>query len=173
MKIKLLISLFLCLVSLIVFANEIPSFAVKTDGNITPSQKKLMTDAFLYLNKFWADKGKSLSKDITEKYFTPNTTLIINGKIIYTGYAEFESHFKEVSKHIRGKIRFPLLEVMRINNKLIVHFDEDIYDNKGTYYPAKVIAIFTLDKGKIQQWEEVAWSSYFCQPESTKVVCSK
>ena len=173
MKIKLLMSLFFCLISFIVFANEIPSFAVKTDGDVTASQKKLMTDAFLYLNKFWADKGKSLSKNMTEKYFTPDTTLIINGKTIYTGYAEFESHFKEVSKHIRGKIRFPLLEVMRVDNKLIVRFDEDIYDNKSIYYPAKVVAIFTLDKGRIQQWEEVAYSSYFCQPESTKVVCSK
>ena len=83
-----------------------------------------------------------------------------------------KAHFQQVGKNIRGKIRFPLLEVMRVSNKVIVHFDEDIYDNNGTYYPTTVMAIFTLHKGRIQQWEEVAYSKYFCQAESANVVYS-
>jgi hypothetical protein len=173
MTIKFAISIFLYLLSLTAFAQEEKPIAIKTDSHVTPSQKRLITNAFLYLNKFWADGGKSLSQNMTEKYFDPDTTLIINGKTVYTGYAQFESHFKEVVKNIRGKIGFPLLEIMSVENKLIVHFDEDIYDNKGIYYPANVMAIFTLHNGKIQQWEEVVNSKYFCQTKSANVVYSK
>lgn len=110
MKIKLVISLFLAVVSLTTFAKEVQHFAIKTYGNVTPSQKELITNALFYLNKFWADKGKSLSRNITEKYFAPNTTLIINGKTVYSGYDQFEAHFKEVGKSIVGKILFPYLK---------------------------------------------------------------
>jgi SnoaL-like domain len=173
MKIKLLISLLICLMSLAAFAQDVQQTAIKTDGNVVSSQEKLITDAFLYLNKFWADKGKSISRDMTEKYFAPETTLIINGRTVYTGYDQFESHFKQVGKIIRGKIRFPLLEVISSNNKVVVYFNEDIYDYNGNYYPANVMAIFTLHNGKIQRWEEVVDSKYFSQPESAKVVYSK
>src|SRR6266567_3760522 len=98
MSLKLIMSIILCLVSLNVFAQEAQPVALKITGNVTSSQKKLIADTFIYLNKFWSDKGKSLSVDITKKYFTPDTTLIINGKTVYNGYAEFESHFKEVGK---------------------------------------------------------------------------
>lgn len=170
---KLAVSLFVCLSSLTAFGQQAQPFAIKKDGPVTPEQEKLITSAFTYLNTLWADKGKSISSDMTKKYFDPNTTLIINGKTVYTGYTQFESHFKEVGKNIRGNIRFPLLEVMRIDNKLIIHFDEDIYDNNGTYYPTNVMAIFTLHNGKIQRWEEVVNSKYFCQAESANVVYSK
>lgn len=170
MKIKLLISLFLCLISLPVFAQGTQSFAIKTDGHITASQENLITNAFRYLNKGWSDKGKSLSQNTTEKYFTPDTSLIINGKNVYTGYAQLAAHFQQVSQFIRGNIRFPLLEVMSIDNKLIVYFNEDIYDNNGVSYPATTMAIFTIDNGRIQQWEEVAYTKYFAQAESANAV---
>ncbi len=168
-----MIGLFLSLISLSTLAQHTQPFAIKIYENVTPSQEKLITNSFLYLNKFWADKGKSLSRNITEEYFAPNTTLIINGKTVYTGYDQFEAHFKAVGKSITGKIRFPLLEVIGVNNKLIVHFDEDIHDNNGNYYPANVMAIFTLQNNKIQLWEEVANTKYFCQAESASVVYSK
>lgn len=174
MKIKLVITILLCFISQAIFAQEIQSPPIiKLTGRVTPSQEKLITESFLYLNKFWADQGKSLSRDITEKYFTPDTTLIINGRTVYNGYDQFEAHFKEVGKSIVGKIRFPLLEIIGVDNKLVVRFDEDIHDNHGNNYPANVIAIFTLDKGRIQRWEEVAYTKYFCQTESTSVVYSK
>lgn len=166
-------SVFLCLVSLTVFSQEGQQVAIKTDGHVTPPQEKLIINAFIYLNKFWADKGKSLSRDITKKYFDPDTTLIINGKTVYTGYVQFESHFKEVGKAILGKIRFPLLEIIGVDNTLIVRFDEDIYDKNGNYYPTNVMGIFTLHNGKIQRWEEVVNSKYFCQAESANIVYSK
>jgi hypothetical protein len=172
MKIKLFIFFLLISINLATFAQTAQPFAVKIDGHVTPAQKKLITDTFLYLNKFWADKGQSLSSKITKQYFTPDTTLIINGKTVYTGYAQFETHFKEVGKSIRGNIHLPLLEIIGINNKLIVHFNEDIYDNERSYYPTNVMAIFTLHNGKIQIWEEVVNSSYFCQAASTNVVYS-
>lgn len=61
---------------------------------------------------------------------------------------------------------------MGVDNKLIVRFDEDIYDSNGNYYPTNVMAIFTLHEGRIQQWEEVVNSKYFCQTESANVVYS-
>ena len=110
---------------------------------------------------------------MTERYFTPDTTLIINGKTVYSGYAQFEAHFKEVGKNIRGNIRFPLLEIMSSGNRVIAHFDEDIDDNHGNRYPTAVMAIFTLHQGRIQKWEEVVYSKYFCQAKAESVVYSK
>jgi hypothetical protein len=78
-----------------------------------------------------------------------------------------------IIKHIRGEIRFPLLEVMSVGNKVVVRFDEDIYDNNEINYPATVMAIFTLDKGRIRQWEKVAYTKYFCRGEAANVVYSK
>ena len=109
---------------------------------------------------------------MTKKYFDSDITLIINDKQVLSGYDQFDAHFTQVGTTIRGKIRFPLLEVMRVDNKLIVHFDEDIYDNYGSYYPTTVIAIFTLHEGKIQRWEEVAYTKYFCQAGAANVVYS-
>ena len=157
------ISLLLMLFSLSISAQEAQPFAKKTWGKLTAAQEKLITDFFLYLNKFWADEGKSLSRKLTEEYLDPDTTLIINGRTVYTGYNQFESHFKEVGKNIRGKIHFPLLEVIGVGNKLVVRFDEDIYDNNETNYPANVIAIFTIYRGKISRWEEVVYTRYFYQ----------
>ncbi len=169
---KIMAGLFL-VYSLTSLAEAPQLFAMNTSGNVTPIEEKLLTDAFNYLNKFWADQGKSLDRNTTAKYFTPDTTLIINGKTVYSGYSQFDSHFTEVGKKIIGKIRFPLLEVISVDNKLIAHFDEDIRDNNGNSYPAHVIAIFTLKNNRIQKWEEVANTQYFCQPESASVVFSK
>ena len=170
MKTKLLITPLLCFLSLSVFAENAPSLILKTEGNVTSAQEKLITGALNYINQIW---GKPASRSLTQTYFTPNATLVVNGKQVYAGYGELESHFQDVGKSIHGAIRFPLREVMRIDNKLIVRFDEDIYDNKGVYYPTMVIAIFTLDKNRIQQWDEVVDSNYFCQPEAASVVYPK
>lgn len=166
-------SLFLVLTCITSFAQTTQPFAINTYGNVTLSQEKLITDTFLYLNKFWSDQGKSLSANITKEYFTPDTTLIINGKTVYTGYNQFRDHFKEVGKSIVGKIHFPLLEVIGVDNKLIINFDEDIYDKNGNNYPANVMAIFTLQDNKIKEWKEVAYTKYFCQAASSSVVYSK
>ncbi len=170
---RLVISLFLCSMSLNAFAQGAQALITKTDGPVTQAQEQLIIGTFTYINKAWASQGKILSRNITEKYFEPNTTLIINGKKVYTGYDQFDTHFSQVGKNIQGKIRFPLLEVMSADDKLIVHFNEDIYDNRGTYYPTTTIAIFTLHNNRIQQWDEVVYTNYFCQPESEKVVYSK
>jgi len=170
---NIILSLCLYLISLNIFAENIQISAIKVNEQISSAQEKLIKNTFLYLNKVWASKGKLLSRNITEKYFDSGTTLIINGKKVYTGYGEFDSHFQEVGKHILGKIRFPLLEVVSVENKVIVRFDEDIYDNNGVYYPANVIAIFTLKNGKIKKWEEVVNTKYFCQLESIDAVYSK
>lgn len=169
MKIKLLLIVILCSVSLTIFAQSQP-LITKVDGHVTPSQQRLIINALLYINNVWATKGKSLARNITKEYFDADTVLIINEKKVYSGYDQFDAHFKAVTKNIRGKIRLPLLEVLGVDNKLIVRFDEDINDNNGNYYPTNVIAIFTLHNGKIQQWEEVVNSKYFCQAESTNVV---
>lgn len=66
-----------------------------------------------------------------------------------------------------------MLEVLSVENKVIVRFDEDIYDNNGVYYPTNVIAIFTLNDRKIKKWEEVVNTKYFCQQESIAYVYSK
>lgn len=173
MRLKLMIILTLCVMNFSVFAQNTQSLVTETDGNVTSSQEKLITGALTYINTVWADNGKSISRETTEKYFDANTTLIINGKQVYTGYEQLEDHFSQVGKHIHGKIIFPLLEMMRSGNKLIVHLNEDIYDNQEVYYPAHVIAVFTLHEGKIQQWEEVADSPYFCQAESESAVYTK
>lgn len=134
---------------------------------------QLIINAFTYVNNVWATKGNALSEKLSQQYFTPDTTLIINGKTVYNNQSELTKHFQQVSQYIHGKFRFPLLEAVSVGNKVIVRFDEDIYDNQGIYYPAKVIAIFTVDHGKIQKWEEVANSPYFCQASANSVVYSR
>ena len=99
--------------------------------------------------------------------------LVINGKTVYRGYAQLESHFEAVKKNIRGQIKFPFLEIIGVNDRLIVRFDENISDNHGRQYPGNVIAIFTLRNGKIWKWDEVVNSAYFFQPDSQTVVYSK
>lgn len=173
MRTKLIMLLFLYFMNFSVFAQNTQSLVTETDGSVTSSQEKLITGALTYINTVWADNGKSILREVTEKYFDANTTLIINGKQVYTGYEQLENHFSQVGKHIHGKIIFPLLEVMRSGNKLIVHLNEDLYDNQGVYYPAYVMAVFTVHEGKIQQWEEVADSPYFCQVESESAVYTK
>ena len=163
MKFNIMLMLFLCSTSMTSFSEVSQSLL----------EENLVNDTFLYLNKFWADKGKSLSRSTTEKYFTSDTTLVINGKEVYKGYDQFDTHFKEVGKTIRGEILFPLLDVMSKKNKIVVHFNEDIRDNHGNDYPTNVIAIFTVKNGKIQRWEEVVNSNYFCQSEAMSVVYSK
>lgn len=171
MKIKLLLILILCSISLTIFAQSNP-LIMKVDGHVTPSQQRLIINTLLYINNAWATKGKSIARNITKKYFDVDTVLIINEKKVYSGYDQFDAHFQAVTKNIRGKIRFPLREVMGVDNKLIVQFDEDIYDNNGNYYPTNVMAIFTVHEDRIQQWEEVVNSKYFCQAESSSVVYS-
>lgn len=170
MKIKLAISLLFYFMSFTASAQETQPIALKTVGNVQPSQTQLIANAFHYLNQFWADQGKSLSQQITAQYFDPDTTLIINGKTVYRGYAEFTSHFKAVGKSILGQIKFPLFEVIGADDRLVVRFDEDISDNQGKQYPTNVIAIFTLRNGKIWRWEEVVNSPYFCQAAAQGVV---
>jgi ketosteroid isomerase-like protein len=173
MKIKLIANLLLCFVTFNAFSQVTHPIALKTVGHVTPAQEQLLADAFGYLNQFWSDQGKSISREITEKYFDPDTTLIINGKTVYRGYAQFESHFKAVGKSIRGQIKFPLLEIISVNDQLVVRFDEDVTDNSGKQYPSNVLAIFTLRNGKIWQWDEVVNSPYFCQSASQAIVYSK
>lgn len=168
-KIKLAITLLLYLISLNIFGKNTQS----NNRLVISSQKKLITHAFIYLNNVWSTKGKALSQSMTEKYFDPDTTLIINGKKVYKGYNQFDGHFREVGKYIIGSIRFPLLETISSGDKFIVRFDEDIHDNNGISYPANVIAIFTFHNGRIQTWEEVAYTKYFCEPSSVNAVYSK
>src|SRR5579872_1579457 len=166
MKIKLLKYLFACLMCFNISAHAQSAHTIS-------SHEKIVKDAFSYLNQVWAANGKALSQKITEKYFDPNTTLIINGKKVYSGYYQFDRHFREVGKQVIGKIRFPFLDTINTNDKLIVRFDEDLHDNNGISYPANVIAIFTFYKGKIKEWNEVAYTKYFCRAESTAAVYSK
>ena len=170
MKIKLLTSVLLSFLSFPIFAENASPLIIKTEGNVTPAQEKLITGALGYINQIW---GKPASHNVTQTYFTPDTSLIVNGTQVYVGYGQLESHFQNVGKSIHGAFLFPLREVMRVDNKLIVRFNEDIYDNKGVYYPTLVIAIFTLHNNRIQQWDEVVDSNYWCQPEAASVVYPK
>ena len=99
--------------------------------------------------------------------------MVINGKTVCRGYAQLESHFEAVKKNIRGQIKFPFLEIIGVNDRLIVRFDENISDSHGGQYPSNVIAIFTLRNNKIWKWEAVVNSAYFCQAASQKVVYAK
>lgn len=172
MKIRSIIILLLYLMSPSILAKESPPIAIKIIGKVTSAQEELIYNTLIYINQFWSDQGKSLSPKKTQKYFSPDTTLIINGKIVYSGLTQFESHFKQVGKVIAGQIKFPLLEIIGVGNTLIVRFDEDVYDNQKNHYPTNVIAIFTIQNGKIQRWEEVVNSTYFCQAGSQKAVWS-
>jgi hypothetical protein len=166
---NIIIVLFLWLICFDVFAQDYK----EKNHHLISSQETIIKNAFIYLNKVWATQGEALSRKETEKYFDLNTTLIINGRTVYTGYDQFDTHFREVGKHIIGKIRFPFIEVINTDNKLIVRFDEDIHNINGVSYPANVIAIFTLHKGRIKTWEEVAFTKYFCQTGSATAVYSK
>ena len=169
---KSTIGILLCLVAFIIHAQEkLP--VLQIEGQKTDQKIKVISGAFAYINDVWASKGLALSQERTQTYFTKDTALIINGKMVCKGYDEFTKHFQQVSQHIQGKFRFPLFEAIGVNNKVVVHFDEDIYDNHGTYYPANVIAIFTFDHDKIQKWEEVVNSPYFRQAAASSVVYSK
>lgn len=173
MKIKLIVSVLLILISLVAVAQRSNIIALKKTGNVTSDQEQLLANAFYYLNQFWSDQEKSFSREIAEQYFDPDTLLIINGKTVYRGYAQLESHFEVVKKNIQGQIKFPFLEIIGVDNRLIVRFDEDISDKRGVKYPSNVIAIFTLRNGKIWKWDAVVNSAYFFQSDSQKVVYSK
>jgi ketosteroid isomerase-like protein len=171
---KIIFLVFLSLLSLGTWSKALPPFAQQTAGNVTPLQENILTGALHYLNQFWADQGKSLSRKTTAKYFTPNITLVINGKLVFTGYDQFDKHFKSVGKNIIGQIIFPLHEVIYADNTLVAYFDEDIRDKKtGQHYPAQVIALFTLQHNKIERWEEVANTAYFCRADANNIVYSK
>ena len=173
MKIKLVIIVLLILISFTAVAQESNPIVIKATGNVTLAQEQLLAIAFRYLNQFWSDQEKLFSREIAEQYFDPDTTMVINGKTVYRGYAQFESHFEAVKKNIRGQIKFPLLEIIGVNDQLVVRFDENISDYHGGQYPSNVIAIFTLRNGKIWKWDAVVNSAYFFQPDSQKVVYSK
>ena len=173
MKIRLIISVLLILISFAAVAQESNPIVIKTTGNVTSAQEQLLANAFRYLNQFWSDQEKLFSREIAEQYFDPETIMVINGKTVYRGHAQLESHFEAVKKKIRGQIKFPLLEIIGINDRLAVRFDENISDHHGKEYPSNVIAIFTLRNNKLWKWEAVVNSSYFCQAASKKVVYSK
>jgi hypothetical protein len=173
MKIKLIVSMLLILISLTAIAQESNLIVLKTTGNVTSAQEQLLANAFHYLNQFWSDQEKLFSREIAEQYFDPDTIMVINGKTVYRGYAQLESHFEAVKKNIRGEIKFPFLEVIGVDDRLVARFDENISDNHGGQYPGNVIAIFTLRNGKIWKWDAVVNSVYFFQPDSQKVVYAK
>jgi hypothetical protein len=173
MKIKLVVSLLLFFFNFTAFSQESNPIVLKTVGYVTPSQEQLLANAFHYLNQFWSDQEKSFSRKIAEQYFDPDTTLVINGKTVYRGYAQLESHFEAVKKNIRGKIQFPFIEMIGVSDRLVVRFDENISDAHGKQYPGNVIAIFTLRNGKIWKWDAVVNSAYFSQPDAQKMVYSK
>jgi hypothetical protein len=173
MNIKAMITLLLFFISFTSFAQESQPKILKTVAHVTQAEEVLIINVFSYLNQFWADQGKSLSRKMTELYFDPDTSLIINGKTVYQGYGQFESHFKAVGKMIRGQIKFPLLAMIGTNDQLVVRFDEDISDYHGGHYPSNVMAIFTLRNGRIWRWDEVVNSPYFCQAASQQVVYTK
>ena len=161
------------LISFTAIAQESNPIVIMTTGNVTSDREQLLANAFRYLNQFWSDQEKLFSREIAEQYFDPDTTMVINGKIVYRGYAQLESHFEVVKKNIRGEIKFPLLEIIGVGDRLIVRFDENISDYHGGQYPSNVIAIFTLRNNKIWKWEAVVNSAYFCQATSQKVVYAK
>ncbi|MBS0351611.1 MAG: nuclear transport factor 2 family protein [Proteobacteria bacterium] len=174
MKNKLIVSIMLLIfISFSAVAKESNLIVLKTTGNVISAQEQLLANALGYLNQFWSDQEKSFSREIAEKYFDPDTLLIINGKTVYRGYAQLISHFETVKKNIRGQIKFPFLEIIGVDDRLIVRFDENISDNHGGQYPSNVIAIFTLRNGKIWKWDAVVNSAYFSQPDAQKVVYSK
>lgn len=173
MKIKLVVSLLLFFVNFAAFAKESNPIVLKTVGSVTSFQEQLLANTFHYLNQFWSDQEKSFSRKIAKQYFDPDTTLVINGKTVYRGYAQLESHFEAVKKNIRGQIQFPLIEMIGVSDRLVVRFDENISDDHGEQYPSNVIAIFTLRNGKIWKWEAVVNSGYFCQAASQRIVYSK
>jgi hypothetical protein len=173
MKIKLIVSALLILISSVTVAQESNQIVLKASGNVTSAQEHLLYNAFHYLNQFWSNQENLFSREIAEHYFDPDTTLVINGKKVYHGYAQLESHFEVVKKNIRGQIKFPFLEIIGVGGRLIVRFDENISDNQGRQYPGNVIAIMTLRHGKIWKWEQVVNSAYFCQEISQKIVYAK
>lgn len=161
--------LLFCLLCIPAKAKEATPVALESYGTVSLAKEELLVNALQYLNRIWNDKGQSLNPAETKKYFTPNTTLIINGKAFYTGYQQFEDYFSEASHNVHGKIHFPLLKIFGIKNKFIAHFDENIYDNKGNYYPANVMAIFTIRNGKISKLEAIVNTKYFCEKESADI----
>lgn len=171
MKIRLIIFT-LMLSNPIILVQAAQPTAIKTKDHPNLSQEVLIVDMLNYLNQFWADKGQSLSRKNIAQYFDPNTTLIINGKTVYTGYDQLEAHFKKVSQSTREKTRFPLLEIISVGNQVIVHSNVDVHDKNGNYFPANAIAIFTFHHNRIIKWDEVVNSKYLRQTESEKVVYS-
>lgn len=173
MKIKLIVSVLLIFISSVAIAQQSNLIVLKTAGNVTSDQEQLLASVFHYLNQFWSDQEESFSRKVAEQYFDPDTTLVINGKTVYRGYAQLESHFEAIKKNIRGKIQFPFIEMIGVSDRLVVRFDENISDAHGKQYPSNVISIFTLRNDKIWKWDAVVNSAYFSQPDAQKVVYSK
>jgi hypothetical protein len=139
--------------------------------NLSKSQEQVITNALQYINAVWADNSK-MNPKITNQYFAPDITLVTNGREVYSGYQSFNRHLQQLGLYLKGKIDFPLIEVLGAGNKIVVRYDLDVYDD-NEHYHMNDMAIFTLQRGKIARWEEVVNSSYFCQTSSQNAAFSK
>lgn len=171
-KTKPIIGILLCFMNMFSMAAPVPNFSLKREGKVTLSQQKIIMQALQYINAIWAN-DHALSRKTTLTYFTPDTILVINGRTVYTGYNQLEEHFQAVGKNIHGNFQFPFLVVIGARNTVVAHFNEDIVDINKVHYPTNVIAIFTFRRGRIERWEEVVNTPYFCQASSAKVVFSR
>jgi hypothetical protein len=126
----------------------------------------------MYINKAWAEPAQLINRRYI-KYFTPKITLITNGKKVYSGYKDFVSHLSLINQHLRGRILFPLKQIIIDGQSIVVRYDLLVKDDKNKSYLMNDMAIFSLHHHRISRWEEVVYSSYLCQPSSAKVVFSK
>lgn len=160
-----------CLLALIVWS--CPSLSMGNPKNSPPIvemnqtdrvQQNLIVDTYRYIDSIMADKSKPIIENDLKKYFTPDITMITNGKKVLTGYTALTKHFQDIRTKLFAQTHFPLSEILSAGNKIVLKYNIDFYQ-QDKIYPMNIIAIMTMQNNKIQQWDEVVYSSFLCSKE--------
>ncbi len=100
-------------------------------------------------------KHNTLAPTDLEKFYNPKVTMIINGQKVAQGYQEFYQHFKMMlAKTKNFQFVFPKHSMTAEGNRVAVQYNI-VIQAQQTKQQLHVIAVFTFNKGKISNWNEI------------------
>ncbi|HSX25755.1 MAG TPA: nuclear transport factor 2 family protein [Chlamydiales bacterium] len=91
-----------------------------------------------------------------ECFFTPDFHVISNGIEVCTSCRDYLPHFSTLKNNCRSARTSPFLEEPIISDdKVVIRYNADVEEISGRKVQLQVIAILTLEQGKISKWVEV------------------
>lgn len=139
-KSYLLCMLFFCSVSL--HANE--------------KEEDVVYRLFEWYRFFGENLSSKPSLEELERFFTPDFNVISNGVEVCASCQEYLSHFSTLSKRCRSARTSSFLEEPILSgDKVVIRYNADVEELSGRRVPLQIIAILTIEQGKIAKWVEV------------------